>query len=84
LDSPEVAKIFPIDVQERAKHLLSDVGSVGAYSHSKGAASIRKDVAAFIESELLGGKAVGKTECLLIVAFFSLSQREMAMLQIQR
>ncbi|KAK0536210.1 alanine transaminase [Tilletia horrida] len=43
------SKIFPEDVQERARHLLHDLGSVGAYSHSKGAASIRKHVAEFIE-----------------------------------
>ncbi|UZJ56876.1 hypothetical protein CBS101457_006196 [Exobasidium rhododendri] len=48
LDNPEIAKTFPSDAQERAKKLLASVGSLGAYSHSKGAASIRKDVAAFI------------------------------------
>jgi alanine transaminase len=51
MDTPEVAKAFPTDTQERAKQILEDVGSVGAYSHSKGAASIRKDVASFIEGE---------------------------------
>jgi alanine transaminase len=49
LDNADVAKVFPSDVQDRAKKLLEDVGSVGAYSHSKGAASIRQDVADFIE-----------------------------------
>lgn len=41
---------FPKDVQERAKAILDDVGSVGAYSHSKGAASIRQHVKEFIEA----------------------------------
>lgn len=49
LDDGPAAKLFPNDVQQRAKSLLEDVGSVGAYSHSKGAASIRKHVAEFIE-----------------------------------
>lgn len=44
-----IDKIFPQDTQERAKLLLEDIGSVGAYSHSKGAAVVRKHVAEFIE-----------------------------------
>lgn len=51
LDSPDVDKLFPKDTQSRAKELLEDVGSVGAYSHSKGSAKIRKDVANFIQGE---------------------------------
>lgn len=50
--------LFPKDVQERARHILDDVGSVGAYSHSKGAASIRKHVAKFIEGEEENGLAI--------------------------
>jgi len=42
--------IFPEDVNERARTLLKEVGSVGAYSQSQGVAAIRKSVAAFIES----------------------------------
>jgi alanine transaminase len=46
----EVAKdAFPSDVIERAKELLEEVGSVGAYSHSQGVPFIRKSVAKFIE-----------------------------------
>ncbi len=41
---------FPSDVVARAKSILEDVGSVGAYSHSKGAESIRRHVAEFIEA----------------------------------
>jgi alanine transaminase len=39
------------DVVERAKWLLSEVNSVGAYSQSMGAPGIRQSVANFIESE---------------------------------
>lgn len=49
MQQPGIDKIFPADTQERAKLLLDDVGSVGAYSHSKGAAVVRKHVAEFIE-----------------------------------
>jgi len=42
-------KIFPEDAQERARHLLNDLGSVGAYSHSKGAITVRKHVAEYIQ-----------------------------------
>jgi alanine transaminase len=49
LDSPDVGNMFPSDTQERAKKLLHDVGSVGAYSHSKGCASVRQNVAKYIE-----------------------------------
>ena len=40
---------FPADVVERAKELLSEIGSIGAYSHSQGVPFIRKSVAKFIE-----------------------------------
>jgi alanine transaminase len=49
----DVKGLFPADVQERARTLLKDVGSVGAYSHSQGAPGIRKSVAKFIESEFM-------------------------------
>lgn len=49
MDQPGIDKIFPKDTQERAKLLLEDIGSVGAYSHSKGASVVRKHVAEFIE-----------------------------------
>jgi alanine transaminase len=39
------------DVLERAKQLLSVVGSVGAYSASNGVPAIRQSVADFLESE---------------------------------
>lgn len=44
---------FPSDVVERAKSILEDVKSVGAYTHSKGVLSIRKHVAEFLEGALL-------------------------------
>ncbi|EPQ30985.1 uncharacterized protein PFL1_01174 [Pseudozyma flocculosa PF-1] len=49
MDTPGMDKVFPADVQERARLLLEDVGSVGAYSHSKGASVVRKHIAEFIE-----------------------------------
>jgi alanine transaminase len=46
----EVAKqIYPEDVLKRAKQLHAEIGSVGAYTHSKGVLGIRKRVAKFIE-----------------------------------
>jgi len=51
-DLLEVAKkIYPEDVLERAKGLWEEIGSVGAYSQSKGVLAIRKRVAKFLEGE---------------------------------
>lgn len=48
----EVAKqIYPEDVIARAKQLYEEIGSVGAYSHSKGVLAIRQRVAKFLEGE---------------------------------
>jgi alanine transaminase len=43
---------YKTDVIERARWLLSKVGSVGAYSASNGVPAIKQSVANFIESEL--------------------------------
>lgn len=40
---------YPKDVIDRAKWLLDEVHSVGAYSHSQGAPGIRESVARFLE-----------------------------------
>ncbi|KAJ7216357.1 alanine aminotransferase [Mycena pura] len=40
--------VFPEDVVARAKELHSEIGSIGAYSHSQGVLFIRKNVAKFI------------------------------------
>ncbi|EJD05316.1 transaminase [Fomitiporia mediterranea MF3/22] len=40
--------LFPEDAIERAKELLEEVGSIGAYSHSQGIPPIRQNVANFI------------------------------------
>ena len=40
---------WPSDVIDRAKELQEAIGSVGAYSHSKGVPLIRKNIAKFIE-----------------------------------
>ena len=39
---------FPKDVVERAQKILGSIGSIGAYSHSQGAALFRKSIAEFI------------------------------------
>ncbi|KAF9202167.1 hypothetical protein BGZ49_007639 [Haplosporangium sp. Z 27] len=44
-----VSKIYPSDAIARAKLLVKNVGSVGAYSHSQGIPHIRANVAKFIE-----------------------------------
>ncbi|PYI33136.1 alanine aminotransferase [Aspergillus indologenus CBS 114.80] len=52
LENPELLRTnfgYPQDVIDRAKVLLADVQSVGAYSHSQGAPVIRDSVAKFIE-----------------------------------
>jgi alanine transaminase len=51
LEYPELLEknIFEQDVQDRARWLLDEVHSVGAYSVSQGVAGIRKSVARFIE-----------------------------------
>ncbi|KAJ1504493.1 hypothetical protein HMI55_001984 [Coelomomyces lativittatus] len=45
-----VSKLFPSDAIQRAKTLLSEIKSVGAYTHSQGIFSIRKHVAEFIQA----------------------------------
>ena len=47
------ANLFPKDVVARAKELLEEIGSIGAYSHSQGVPLVRKSVAEFISSEHL-------------------------------
>lgn len=47
----EIAKkIYPNDVIERAKSLHKEIGSVGAYTPSKGVLAIRQRVAKFLEN----------------------------------
>jgi hypothetical protein len=52
IDHPLASKIYPEDVLKRAKELHEEIGSTGAYTHSKGVLQIRKRVAKFIEGEL--------------------------------
>ena len=49
LDHPLASQIYPADALKRARWLLEEIGSIGAYSHSKGVPAIRKLVAKFIE-----------------------------------
>ncbi|ODQ63721.1 putative alanine aminotransferase [Nadsonia fulvescens var. elongata DSM 6958] len=49
MENPEAAKAFKPDAIARAQTLLKAIGSVGAYSHSKGVPYIRESVAKFIE-----------------------------------
>lgn len=44
--------VFPEDAIARAKEILDEVGSIGAYSHSQGVPLIRKNVAKFVEGIL--------------------------------
>ena len=50
---PELIKesfnLFPGDVKSRASELLNNIGSIGAYSHSKGVPFIREQVAKFLK-----------------------------------
>jgi hypothetical protein len=45
--------VFPKDVISRANELLSEIGSIGAYSHSQGIPFIRQNVAKFIQRQLI-------------------------------
>lgn len=49
MEDPNLSQHFPKDAIERAKLILDDIGSVGAYSHSKGAPIIRQHIKEFIE-----------------------------------
>ncbi|KAF8463115.1 putative alanine aminotransferase [Kalaharituber pfeilii] len=49
LETDYAEKLYPADVIERARRLLKEIGSVGAYSHSMGVLGVRKSVAKFIE-----------------------------------
>ncbi|KAI0089589.1 transaminase [Irpex rosettiformis] len=53
MEYPPLAELvkdkWPSDVLQRAKELQAEIGSIGAYSHSKGVPLIRKHVAEFIE-----------------------------------
>ncbi|KAG1149707.1 hypothetical protein G6F37_000988 [Rhizopus arrhizus] len=44
-----ISKLYPADAINRAEILLKNIGSIGAYSHSKGIPYIRNNVAKFIE-----------------------------------
>lgn len=49
LSNPDARLLFNQDSIDRAKELLEDIGSVGAYSHSKGIPIVRRSIAKFIE-----------------------------------
>jgi alanine transaminase len=49
MDHPQVKDLFPQDAIDRARGLMKTVKSIGAYSDSRGVASIRQEVADFIE-----------------------------------
>ncbi|GAA5970626.1 hypothetical protein JCM3765_006120 [Sporobolomyces pararoseus] len=49
LDHPASSSVFPKDAIDRARNLLNEIGSTGAYSHSMGVPAIRKRIAQFIE-----------------------------------
>lgn len=79
MENEQTASAFPSDVIARAKRLLADIGSVGAYSHSKGATIVRKSVANFLEKRdgfpadpeniyLTTGASAGVTKLLNLLA----------------
>lgn len=43
-----IHNLFPQDVIDRAKALLNNIGSIGAYSHSQGSSLVRQSIADFI------------------------------------
>jgi len=49
LKSDLVTQLYPKDAIARAEKLLAAIGSIGAYSHSKGVPAIRRTVADFLE-----------------------------------
>ena len=53
MEYPPLAELvkdkWPQDVLDRAAELQKEIGSIGAYSHSKGVPLIRRSVAKFIE-----------------------------------
>ena len=49
LDHPKVTELYPQDAIDRARDIMKNVASIGAYSDSRGVASIRQEVADFIE-----------------------------------
>ncbi|GAA97564.1 uncharacterized protein L969DRAFT_91476 [Mixia osmundae IAM 14324] len=49
LDNPLAPKLFAQDAIDRAREYIKAIGSVGAYSHSKGVPLIRQYVADFLE-----------------------------------
>ncbi|MBW0523602.1 hypothetical protein O181_063317 [Austropuccinia psidii MF-1] len=78
LDKPEAKALFPSDVIERAKSILKAVGSIGAYSHSKGVPLIRQHVAQFLQKRdgffsdpesiyLTAGASVGVSNILQLI-----------------
>ncbi len=49
LEHPEVGRLFPSDAIARAKQVLTYFpGGMGAYSDSRGAEGVRKEIAEFI------------------------------------
>lgn len=49
LDKPETSLLFKADAIARAKKIISQVGSIGAYSNAQGVHMVRSSVAKFIE-----------------------------------
>jgi alanine transaminase len=50
LSNPDAGRLFAADALERARELTTEMeGGTGAYSHSQGLASVRRDVAQFIQ-----------------------------------
>jgi hypothetical protein len=49
IESPLAPQLFPKDALDRARELKDEIGSVGAYTGSKGLDNVRKHVAQWLE-----------------------------------
>lgn len=48
IDHELSSQLFPEDARRRAREMIEEIGSVGAYSHSKGIPLVRRHIADFL------------------------------------
>ena len=66
LESGKADGLFPSDVVERAKKYLAAIpGGTGAYSDSRGAMVLRKDIAKVIHHQVHKMKKSPKCQCIM-------------------
>lgn len=62
MESPLAPQLFPKDALARAKELKDEIGSVGAYTGSKGLDNVRKHVAQWLDGQSVAtGRGWGQT-----------------------